>query len=71
MKDYKKSVIVQEINVIEQNKKGPDCNKEAIKKYKVTLVPTLVFLNKDGELIKKYEGLMKSEEIIEVLDGIK
>lgn len=71
MKDYKNSVVVQEINVIEHIEKGPDCNKEAIKKYKVTLVPTLVFLNKEGDLIKKREGLMKSEEIIEVLDGIK
>ena len=46
-------------------------NKAAIKKFKVTLVPTLVFLDKEGTVIKKYQGLMKSDEIIEILDGIK
>lgn len=71
MKDYKDSVIVEEINVIENVGKGNNYNKDAIKKYKVTLVPTLVFLDKQGNVVKRQEGLMKSEEIIEVLDGIK
>ena len=46
-------------------------NKAAIKKYKVSLVPTLVFLDKEGNTIKKTEGMMKSDEIIEVLNRIK
>lgn len=71
MKELKDSVVVQEVNVIEQSEKGPDCNKEVIKKYKVTLVPTLVFLDKTGKLVKKQEGLMKSEEIMQTLNGIK
>ncbi len=71
MKDYKDSVIVEEINVIENVGKGNNYNKEAIKKYKVTLVPTLVFIDKQGNVVKKQEGLMKSDEIIEIIDGIK
>lgn len=71
MKDYKDSVIVEEINVIENTGKEVEYNKAAIKKFKVTLVPTLVFLNKEGKQIYKQEGLMTSDEIIGVLDGIK
>ena len=71
MKDYKDSVIVEEINVIENAGKEVEYNKAAIKKFKVTLVPTLVFLNKDGKQIYKQEGLMTSDEIISVLSGIE
>lgn len=71
LKDYKDSVIVEEINVVENVGKGVNYNKNAIKKFKVSLVPTLVFIDKEGNVIKKYEGAMKSDEIIEVLDGIK
>ena len=71
MKNYKDSVLIEEINVVENVGKGVKYNKAAIKKYKVSLVPTLVFLDKEGNTIKKSEGMMKSEEIIEVLDRIK
>lgn len=71
MKNYKESVLVEEINVVENVGKGSDYNKAAIKKFKITLVPTLVFINKDGKMVHRQEGLMKQEEIIEVLDGIK
>ena len=49
----------------------PQYIKAAIKKYDVSLVPTIVFLDKEGNMIKKREGLVKSEEIIEIIDGIK
>ena len=71
MKDYKNSVIIEEINVVENVGKGVKYNKAAIKKYNVSLVPTIVFLDKEGNTIKKYEGLVKSDEIVEILDGIK
>ena len=71
MKNYKDSIIVEEINVLESNAEAKKATKKAINKYKVSVVPTLVFLNKDGEMVKKQVGLMKSDEIIEVLDGIK
>ena len=71
MKDLKDDVVVEEINVLETNSAAQNDTKAAIKKYKISLVPTLVFLDKDGNVIKKKEGLMKSEEIIKVVDGIK
>lgn len=71
MKGYQDSVIVEEINVLENNEAGNNPTKEAIKKYKISLVPTLIFINKDGKIFKKQEGLMKSDEIIAVLDMIK
>lgn len=71
MKNYKDTVIVEEINVVENVGKDINYNKAAIKKYKVSLVPTTVFLDKEGKTITRREGLVKSNEIIEILDGIK
>ena len=71
MKNYKDEVLVEEINVVENVGKDKDYNKSMIKKYKVTLVPTLVFLDKNGNVAKRYEGAMKSDEIIEIINGIK
>ena len=71
MDSYKDSVIVEEINVVEQDRKAQKHSKAAIKKFNITLVPAIVFLNKEGTVIKKHQGVMKSDEIIEVLDGIK
>lgn len=71
MKNYKNSVVIEEINVIENVGKGNDYNKKAIKKYHVTLVPTLVFVDKEGNEVHKQEGAMSSDEIIAVLNGIK
>ena len=71
MKNYKDSVIVEEINVVEQDKKAKKYSKAAIKEFDITLVPALVFINKEGKTIKKHQSLMKANEIIEVLDGIK
>ena len=71
MKDYKDSIIVEEINVLENNSKGQNETKSAIKKYKITLVPTLVFINKEGKIVKKQEGMIKAQEITAILDGIK
>lgn len=71
MENYKDSVLVEEINVIEENSQMKKHSNEAIKEFKITLVPTVVFLNKEGKVIKKNQGLMKSNEIIEILDGIK
>ncbi len=71
LKNYKEGVVVEEINVVENTGKGVEYNKAAIKKYKVALVPTLVFVDKEGHTIKKYEGAMKADEIVKTLDGIK
>ncbi len=71
LKNVQNPVVVEEINVVENVGKGVEYNKAAIKKFKVSVVPTFVFVNKEGTVVKKREGLMKSEEIIEVIDGVK
>lgn len=67
MKNYKNSVILEKINVLEDGK----YSKSAIKEFKVTLVPTTIFINKDGKVLKKVQGLMKSDEIIEQIERMK
>lgn len=71
LKNYPESVVVEEINVVENTGSGVAYNKNAIKKYKVTLVPTLVFVDKEGNVHKRYEGAMKADEIVKTLNGIK
>ena len=70
MENYKDSVIVEEYNVLENYNKGANTTKDMIKKYKVSLVPTLIFMDKEGKTIKK-EGMITSREISKILDKIK
>lgn len=56
---YKDTILFEEINVSEQT----DKNKDMIKKYNITLVPTLLFLDKNGNLVKKIEGYAENVEI--------
>ncbi len=70
MKDYKGSAIIEEINVVDNGGKGTDYTKSQIKKYKISLVPTLVFINKSGEVVHKQEGLISSDEILDLLKEI-
>ena len=71
LKDYQDSIVVEEYNVLENNQKGKNLTKDMIKKYKISLVPTLVFVDKEGKIIKKREGIIKSDEIIAILEDIK
>ena len=67
VEDYKDAVTFEEINVSEQT----DKNKALIKKYKITLVPTLVFESKDGKTFKKVEGFIADDEIENNIVNIK
>lgn len=67
VEDYKDAVTFEEINVSEQT----DKNKALIKKYKITLVPTLVFESKDGKTFKKVEGFIEDDEIENNIVNIK
>lgn len=59
MPKYEGKVIYQKVNA--QNN---DSNTSAlIKKYSVTLVPTVVFLKKDGTVHKQTEGYMTKNEL--------
>jgi len=65
--DYKDAVTFEEINVSDGSKASSD----AVKEYKVTVVPTLIFISKDGKIIQKTEGLLSEEEIRTSLNNIK
>ena len=67
VEDYKDAVTFEEINVSEQT----DKNKALIKKYKITLVPTLVFFSIFGKTFKKVEGFIEDDEIENNIVNIK
>ncbi len=71
MAKFKDDIVVEEYNVLDSYKKGKNAAKDAIKKYKVTLVPTIIFIDKEGNTVRKQEGMMPSNEIIRILDEIK
>ncbi|MDD4835638.1 MAG: thioredoxin [Synergistales bacterium] len=50
-----KGVNVSKINLME--------NMDYAKKYGVRVVPTLVFLDPQGELLYRHEGIMSSKEL--------
>ncbi len=66
MPAYADKVTYQKINA-----QSNDANTSAlIKKYSVTLVPTLVFLKKDGTVFKRTEGYMPKSELEKILKGL-
>lgn len=48
-----------------------DMNNKLIKKYNITLVPTVVMLDSNGKECKRIEGAVPKEEYIEVIEGLK
>ena len=48
-----------------------DMNNKLIKKYNITLVPTVVMLDSKGKECKRFEGAAEKEEYIEVIEGLK
>lgn len=66
MPKYEGKVIYQKVNT--QNN---DANTSAlIKKHGVTLVPTLVFIKKDGTVHKQTEGYMTKNELESHIDAL-
>ena len=66
MPKYTSSVTYQSIN-------GQSADKEVealVKKYNVTLVPTMVFIKKDGSLYKRTEGALTKNELENILNGL-
>lgn len=47
-----------------------DVSLEASEKYNVEAFPTTVFINKDGELVKRHEGMMSLELLESYIDLI-
>ncbi len=48
-----------------------DMNNKLIKKYNVTLVPTVVMLDSNGKECKRFEGAAQKEEYIEIIERLK
>lgn len=55
-----------EINVVDVYK-----NQELSNKYKIKVVPTMVFINSDGTIYLRQEGTMTFEEIKEIVNKMK
>lgn len=69
-KDIKSKITIEEINVLDNSKAAADYNKKLIKKYKVTLTPTLIFVDKNGKIVHRQESVMKAEEIEKIINKI-
>ncbi len=67
MEDYSDTIYFEEINVTEKDDKTQDL----IKTYDITVVPTIIFLDKNGKVVKRNEGGIEENEIREHLEKIK
>ena len=64
---YKDTVELTEINVQDGNPK----NDEWIKKYEVTLVPTIILIDSNGNKTKRIEGAISKEELENCIKDLK
>ncbi len=63
---YEGKIILTEIQVQDQN----SFNQEQIKKYNVTLVPTIILLNSKGQQVKRLEGEVPKNTMDNYLKGL-
>ncbi len=64
---YQNKITLTEIQV--QNKNS--FNESQIKKYNVTLVPTIILLNSQGKQVKRIEGAIPKEQMDNYLKGLE
>lgn len=64
---YEGKIVLTEIMVQD----GKAFTNEQVKKYNVTLVPTMIFLDSNGKQIKRIEGAIEKEELDNYLKGLK
>lgn len=64
---YQDDIVLTEIQVQE---KTPN-NDKWIKKYNVTLVPTLILINSNGNQVRRIEGSIEKEQLEEYLQELK
>ena len=64
--DYKNKITFYNVDV---NSSDPD-NQKLVKKYKVNVVPTLVFIDKNGKVVRRTEGSMPKAELKKYLDEL-
>ena len=66
MPKYADKVTYQKINAQSNDSE----TQNLIKKYAVTLVPTTVFLKKDGNMYERIEGYMPKSQLEGILNGL-
>lgn len=66
MPEYSEEVVYEKIN----SQSNDRHTQSMIKKYNVTVVPTVIFLKKDGSVYKKTEGAYDKHEFEKYLKGI-
>lgn len=57
--NYSDQIVLIEVGVQDEN----EFTRKQIEKYNVTLVPTLVFIDKDGKVVQRTEGFLTQNEI--------
>ncbi len=65
-KDYKDKVNFVSVDALDKNRKV----REYIKKYKVVLVPTMVFIDENGNQVNKIEGYISEDKMIKELEAL-
>lgn len=63
---YNEKINFIKINAIDKDRKVQD----NIKRYGITLVPTIVVLDKNGNKINKIEGYIEKEKLINEIEGV-
>lgn len=64
---YQDKITLTEIHVQDQNA----FNQEQIKKYNVTLVPTIILKNSKGQQVKRLEGEVPKDQMDNYLKGLE
>ena len=64
---YNDRIVLTEVHVQD----GKAFTGELIKKYNVTLVPTMIFLDSDNKQVKRIEGAIERAELENYLEGLK
>lgn len=64
--EYSNKINFEYIQALDKSRKV----KDAIKKYGVVLVPTIIFLDKDGKQLSKIEGFMEKDKLISEIEEV-
>jgi len=65
--EYNDLILIEDINVSDNTPKSQDM----IETYKVSVVPTVIFIDKTGNIVNKIEGLVDEATLKENLEIIK
>ena len=64
---YKDRIVLEEISVQD----GKSSTNAKIKKYNVTLVPTIIMIDSNGKQVRRIEGSIPKERMIMYLEDLK